>query len=192
MGMKAKIDGKDLFQVVLDDDEEVVQLLRPHRGRAWFGVIMGFIILSAIMIPLGICMIVFNEPGTEDGETLGVGIGCLVLWALISTFSLISVGLWTNKTWYALTNKRILIRTGYIGVDYKSLDFNMVGALSVNVTVIDKIMRKNTGTITFGSMASPMTTQNTSKFNFALVYDPYHVYKEVKAYIDQKKSEMTK
>ena len=187
--MRSKIDGKDLFQVVLDDDEEVVQVLRPLKSRAWFGVICGFIILSLIMIPLGICMIVFNDPGSEEGETIGVGIVCLVLWLLVSAFSLISVGLWTHKTLYALTNKRVLIRTGYIGVDYKSLDLTTVGALSVNVTMIDKIMRKNTGTIAFGSMSSPMTTQNASKFNFALVYDPYHVYKEVKAYIDQKKSE---
>ena len=186
--VEKKVEARDLFQVVLDDDEEVVQILRPHKGRAWFGVICGFIILSLIMIPMGICMIVFNDPNSADGETIGVGIGCLVFWFMISFFSFVCTGLWSCKTIYALTNKRVLIRTGYIGVDYKSLDLNMVGALSVNVSVVDKIMRKNTGTIAFGSMASPMTTQNASKFNFAFVYDPYHVYKEVKAYIDQKKS----
>ena len=190
--MRSKIDEKDLFQVVLGDDEEVVQILRPHKGRAWFGVVCAIILLSLIMIPTGICMIVFNKPNSADGETLGFGICCLVLWFLLGVSSLVSVGLWSYKTIYALTNKRVLIRTGFIGVDYKSLDLTMVGALSVNVSVVDKIMRKNTGTIAFGSMASPMTTQNASKFNFAFIYDPYHVYKEVKDYIDQKKSEATK
>jgi len=187
--MKSKIDEKDLFQVVLDDDEEVVQVLRPHRGRAWFTTIVRLIVLSLIMIPMGICMIVFNDPNSADGETIGVGIGCLVVLGVFVLVDVITTALWCAKTVYAWTNKRVLIRTGYIGVDYKSLDLNMVGALSVNVNVIDKILRKNTGTVAFGSMASPMTTQTASKFNFTFVFDPYRVYKEVKGYIDQKKSD---
>ena len=64
----------------------------------------------------------------------------------------------------------------------------MVGALSVNVNIVDKLLRKNTGTISFGSMASPMTVQNASKFSFSFIHEPYQIYKEVKVYIDQKKN----
>lgn len=181
--------GQDLFQVILDDDEQVVQVLRPHKGRAWFSMIVGLIIWSLLLLPFGICMIIFHTPTTPDAEdTLGVGVGMLVLCVVINLIGIICTVLWCHKTVYAWTNKRVLIRTGYIGVDYKSLDLNMVGALSVNVNVVDKILRKNTGTISFGSMASPMTTQNVTKFNFSFVNDPYRVYKDVKAYIDQKKS----
>ena len=187
--MGTNLKDQDLFQVVLDDDEKIVQVLRPHKGRAWFGTIILLILLSVVMLPFGICMIIFHTPSSPDVEdTLGVGIGALVFWSVICLLSIIATILWCGKTVYAWTNKRVLIRTGYIGVDYKSLDLNMVGALSVNVSFVDKILHKNTGTIAFGSMASPMTTQTVSKFNFAFVYDPYRVYKDVKAYIDQQKS----
>lgn len=186
MESEKEIEDKGLFQVVLDDDEEVIQVIRPHKGRAWFGMIVGLIVLALFMVPFGVMMIVFHDQG--DGDSLGAGIGALVFWAILTAFGVVSIALWSCKTVYAWTNKRVLIRTGYIGVDYKSLDLTMVGALSVNVTMVDKLLRRNTGTISFGSMASPMTAQNASKFNFAFVYDPYRVYKEVKGYIDQKKS----
>lgn len=186
MESEKEIEDKGLFQVVLDDDEEVVQVIRPHKGRAWFGTIFTFVVLTLVIVPFAIMMMVFRQQG--DGDSLGAGIGALVFWALISALGFVATALWSCKTVYAWTNKRVLIRTGYIGVDYKSLDLNMVGALSVNVTMVDKLLRRNTGTIAFGSMASPMTTQNASKFNFPFVYDPYRVYKEVKGYIDQKKS----
>ncbi len=186
INMEIENEDKGLFQVVLDDDEEIVQILRPHKGRAWLGTIIGLVLLTLIMVPFGILMLVFRNQA--DGDSLGAGIGALVFWGLIMICAISSVALWSHKTVYAWTNKRVLIRTGYIGVDYKSLDLTMVGALSVNVTMFDKILHKNTGTIAFGSMASPMTSQSASKFNFAFVYDPYRLYKEVKTYIDQKKS----
>lgn len=183
------MDEQNLFQPVLDDNEQVLKVLRPHKGRAWFSTIVGIMVWSLVLLPVGIISLIFHKPADlESEDTLGIGIFVLVMWAFVTLISLICIALWCNKTVYAWTNKRILIRTGFIGVDYKSLDLNMVGALSVNVNVADKIVHKNTGTITFGSMASPMMTQNASKFCFAYVHEPYQIYKEIKAYIDQKKS----
>lgn len=180
---------QDLFQPVLDNDEQIVKVLHPHKGRAWFSTIIGIVIFGLLMLPSGILLIVFHTPIDEfDDDTLGIGIAVIALWVLISVVMMICIALWCNKTVYAWTNKRVLIRTGFIGVDYKSLDLQMVGALAVNVNVADKMMRKNTGTIAFGSMASPLTTQNAARFNFSYVRDPYQVYKEVKAHIDQKKA----
>ena len=136
-----EIEDKGLFQVVLDDDEEVIQVIRPHKGRAWFGMIVGLILLTLVMVPFGIMMIVFHDQG--DSDSLGAGIGALVFWGILTAFGIVSIALWSHKTVYAWTNKRVLIRTGYIGVDYKSLDLTMVGALSVNFTMVDKLLRRN-------------------------------------------------
>lgn len=179
----------ELFQPILDDDEEVVKVVRLHKGRAWFSTIASLIIFGLVIVPVGILMIIFHEPAAAGEEDMmGFGIMLLCFWALVTLIAIICVALWCNKTVYAWTNKRVLIRTGYIGVDYKSLDLNMVGALSVNVNIVDKLLRKNTGTISFGSMASPMTVQNASKFSFSFIHEPYQIYKEVKVYIDQKKN----
>lgn len=183
------MEEKNLFQPILDDDEEVVKVIRLHKGRAWFSTIASLILFGLVMVPMGILMIIFHEPEVAgDEDMMGFGIMLLGFWALVTLIAIICVALWCNKTVYAWTNKRVLIRTGYIGVDYKSLDLNMVGALSVNVNIIDKLLHKNTGTIAFGSMASPMTMQNASKFSFSFISDPYQIYKEVKVYIDQKKN----
>ena len=183
------MEEQNLFQPVLDDDEQVIKVLRPHKGRAWLGTVIAMILWGIMFLPVGLLCVIFHDSIDTDGEDmLGMGIILLALWVVISLIMVICMALWCNKTVYAWTNKRVLIRTGYIGVDYKSLDLSMVGALSVNVNVADKIIRKNTGTIAFGSMASPMTSQNVSKFNFTFVRDPYQVYKEVKGYIDQKKA----
>ena len=180
---------KNIFQPILDEDEEVVKVIRLHKGRAWFSTIVSLILFGLVVVPVGVLMIIFHEPATAgDEDMLGVGITLLCFWLVVNLIAIICVALWCNKTVYAWTNKRVLIRTGYVGVDYKSLDLNMVGALSVNVNIVDKLLHKNTGTISFGSMASPMTVQNAAKFSFSFIHDPYQVYKEVKVYIDQKKN----
>jgi hypothetical protein len=186
------MDKNNLFEPVLDDDEEVVKVIRLHKGRAWFSTIVSLILFALVIVPVGVLMIIFHEPMAPDEEDmLGIGIMLLCFWGLVTLIAIVCVALWCSKTVYAWTNKRVLIRTGYIGVDYKSLDLNMVGALSVNVNIVDKLLHKNTGTIAFGSMASPMTMQNASKFSFSFIHDPYQIYKEVKVYIDQKKNSET-
>lgn len=92
-----------------------------------------------------------------------------------------------NKLYYAYSNKRIIIRTGIIGVDYKSLDLSMIGAVNVYVSLLDKLVGKNTGSITFGSMASPISAGNASSYKFANVNNPYELYKEIKNVIDDYK-----
>lgn len=99
--------------------------------------------------------------------------------------------LWVSykNRYYAYTSKRILVRSGIVGVDFKGLDHKMIGATEVKVGVVDKLFKLNTGTIRFGSQASPMTNQqgSTSMFIFDGITDPYEVYREIKKYIDTTK-----
>ena len=75
-----------------------------------------------------------------------------------------------------------------LGVDYKSLDMKMIGAINVYVSPVDKIHRKNTGTITFGSTASPISPERgLAGYRFSHVHEPYELYREVKNVIDEYK-----
>lgn len=172
---------QEYFSLVLDKDEQILRTYRPNRARAWFTTILAsiFVFLVIGVTSIG-CLL--------DGET-AVGIVTLVFAAIIIGLLCLFVALWCNKTIYAITNKRVLIRTGYIGVDYKSLDFTLLGALTVNVSWVDKLLRKNTGSLAFGSMASPLTTSAASKFNFLYIQNPYVTYKEIKSIIDESKSD---
>jgi len=76
-------------------------------------------------------------------------------------------------------------------VDFKSLDRKMIGAIDVNVSLLDKLLRKNTGTLKYGSMSSPINNQ-TSTYVFAHISNPYENYKKIKECIDdckEKKNE---
>lgn len=177
------MNDNDLFSLVLDKDEKIIKTFRPRKSRAWFSAILSIILLCIIFVPL----IVFGFIDTEPGA-LSTAIGGIVFLVVFSGIMCIMIALWCNKTVYAVTNKRVLIRTGYIGVDYKSLDYSMVGAFTVNVNWIDKLLRKNTGSLSFGSMASPITNGTVAKFNFTYIDNPYEIYKEIKELIDDSKS----
>ena len=176
------MEDKELFNQVLDADEEIIRTIRPVKARAWFGVIVSVVLMSIFFIPMIIGMICSPEDGS-----LGGLIAFIAIYVLLALISIICVALWNKKTVYAITNKRVLIRTGYIGVDYKSLDYSMIGAFTVNVSWVDKLLKKNTGTISFGSTASPMVNSNVSRFVFSFVDKPYETYKEIKSYIDERK-----
>ncbi len=172
----------EYFDLVKDKDEEILKTYRPNKTRAWWT----FALTGILLVLVFACPIVAGFLSTEEGG-IGVAIPAIAMLVVFVGFYAIMLGLWLNKTIYAVTNKRILIRTGYIGVDYKSLDFTLLGALTVNVNFLDKILRKNTGSISFGSMASPMVSNNVSKFSFSYIKDPYVEYKEIKAIIDSVK-----
>ena len=167
------MDNKDLFLPVLDKNEEILKIYKPNKGRTIFTVCLGILFLFLFSLCWLTTLLAFY-----------VYLGCSVVSAI---FICIVTTLWQKKTVYAVTTKRILIRTGYIGVSFKSLDYTMLGALSVKVGLVDKLLRKNTGSIAFGSMASPMTNQAGAKFNFFYIQNPYEVYKEIKEIIDEHK-----
>lgn len=173
--------NKNLFEIVMDKDEEIIKTYKPNKARAWIGCVILTLLYSLLFVPLAIA-----DFTVEKGEYV-VAIGVIVVILISLLIAILFQALWLNKTVYAVTNKRILIRTGFIGVDYKSLDYSMLGALTVNVSWIDKLIRKHTGSISFGSMASPITNSVQAKFNFTYVSNPYETYKEIKAIIDEHK-----
>ena len=173
---------ENMFDYILDKDEKILKVLKPNKSRAWFAVILSSVFVALFWLCFELSFLV-------DGgmDALIYAISALVFLVVYGSVLGVMITLWLNKTIYAVTNKRILIRTGYIGVDYKSLDFTMLGALVVNVNWIDKLLKKNTGSLSFGSMASPMTTRTMAKFNFSYIQNPYAEYKEIKSIIDEYK-----
>ena len=163
------------FEQILDKNDQVLKIYLPDKKRAWCGTILYAVFMALILVPVTVCCFF---------ASLISGIFMALFCLLFVVMPLIGVKLWCDKTIYAVTDKRILIRTGYIGVDYKSLDFKMLGAISVNVGLVDKMIRRNTGSISFGSMSSPLTAQNPASYSFRYVVAPYDVNREVKEIID--------
>ena len=134
-------------------------------------------------------MVLFPDEGYEVNKVylllpIGFWIVCmLIVWLFASIYY--------KNLYYAYSNKRIIIRSGIFGVDYRTLDMSMVGAVNVSVSLLDKILKKNTGTLSFGSTASPVIQATTgSTYKFTHIIAPYETCKEVKSYIDAYKKEI--
>ncbi len=173
-----------LFEPILDKNEQIKKMYAPDKKRAWFGVWIWIVLTSIVFVPAIILMFC-----SKNSEAISIAVISIIYAVLAISLPPIFVSLWCKKTVYAVTNKRIIIRTGYIGVDFKSLDFKMLGAIQVNVNLWDKLLRRNTGTISFGSMSSPLTTQTVAAFVCRYVSSPYETNKDIKAIIDENSAE---
>ncbi len=174
------MEDKEQFSQILDTDEKIIKTYRPLKSRAYFATILSILFITIIFAIWFVASYLDKSSGFAWVVPVIIDIVYIVV-------SIIMIELWCNKTIYAITNKRVLIRTGYIGVDYKSLNYDMLGAMTVNVNIVDKMSNRDTGTISFGSMSSPLTTQGVAKFMFQYIKAPYQVYREVKAVIDENK-----
>lgn len=167
-----------LFDDVLEVGEVIQKGYKPNKAKFAFSRViidlLFVLVVGAIILGLWFdSEIVYKEKivGTCVAGGALFSLTLLVMWFSILCY---------KNTFYVYTNKRIIIRTGIFGVDYHSLDLKNIGASDVCVTFLDKIIRKNTGSIKFGSNSSPIAN---SYYNFANIENPYQVYKEIKEYI---------
>lgn len=178
---------ENLFERVLDDDEKLIKVYKPNRCKYFFSNILLSTLFLLMFVSVGIFAVLFPEEGVKVNLIyLLIPLGLFVLLMGLYIFILV---IYYKNLYYAYTNKRIIIRSGIFGVDFKSLDMAMIGAVNVYVSVIDKILRKDTGSLTFGSMASPVGGQNGSIYKFNNIVMPYETCKEIKSAIDAFKND---
>lgn len=192
---------EEYFKPVLDNDEKVLKVIKPKKSVMYA---KSMIISSIWILLIFACAFVgVLLEMLEDPEVIELGNQTTVVWVLILFCIILPLVInlllqWAlmhvsyKNTYYAYTNKRVIIRKGIFGVDYKSLDLKMIGASVVNVTLLDKILRKNTGSINFGSMASPISGATVGNFVFANIENPYDFYKEIKSHISSVSSKENK
>lgn len=174
------------FEKIIDDDEKIVKVMKPHKGKFYLSVAITWGISLLVFAVMGIFAVLFPEEGfVVKYIYLLIPIGA---WVLCLSIILLLASIYYKNLFYAYSNKRVIIRSGIFGVDFKSLDMSMIGAVNVYVSLLDKILRKDTGSIMFGSTASPIGGQNAGVgYRFNHIKHPYETSKEVKASIDEYK-----
>ena len=169
-----------VFDLILDKDEQIIETFKPHKGKLFFkSVLLSTIwIIFVLLYPIALFSLM---------ENILLVLILVGVYVVAEAICLLLTKMCYDKTFYAYTNKRVIIRTGIIGTDFKSLDMKMIGAVDVYVSLLDKILRKNTGTLKFGSMSSPINGQ-VNAYSFAHVIAPYDNYKKIKEYIEDCKN----
>ena len=178
-----------MFDDVIDENEELIAVLKPNARKFWWftGVwlFMGIIFFNAMII-FPVCASYWSGEITEIWSVwlTVIIMGAVSLFAILLTILLASQAF--QKRYYAYSNKRILIRSGVIGVDFSVLEYKLLGAMTVNVNVIDKILGGKTGTIRFGSASSPIMgfgggkASGMNAFTFSHIEKPYQLLREIK------------
>ena len=140
-----------LFDDILEKDEQIVKIIKPSKSRYWKFFLMPLIIPIFLphFIVIMACTLFFIIP---------------LLYARSY-----------KNLYYAYTNKRLIVRKGTIGIDYKTLDYKFITSTSVDVGLLDK-GKTMTGTLSFKSP--------TAGIKFEYVENPYDLMREIKDYIN--------
>jgi len=184
---------KEKFIDIIDENEEIIDVLKPNTKKFWWNIGIRLFFITAFFNALVILMVfgVYSDGGFSDLRSVWMTIfiaGGISL--LIVLFVILLASLAFQKRYYAYSNKRILIRSGVIGVDFKVLEYKLLGAMTVNVNVIDKMLGGKTGSIRFGSASSPIigfhgggprAAMNAFAFNH--VEKPYGLLRAIKTAI---------
>ncbi len=67
-----------------------------------------------------------------------------------------------KHTQYAITDKRVIMQSGIIGRDYKTIDFDQISNAEVNVGIFDKLFGKDSGSIILRTAGDPVVCVNDS------------------------------
>ena len=177
---------QEKFEVILEEKEKILLSFLPNRKKVWFTNFFITILIALFVCGMGLLAMFVPEEGVEPCNPIFALIPLGVfLFALILCF--IFTKLYIKNTCFVITNERAIIRTGIFGIDFKSLDILTIGATDVYMSLIDKILGGKTGSIRFGSMASPINGSNSVPYAFSNIVEPYKNYKLIKEQIEKLK-----
>jgi membrane protein YdbS with pleckstrin-like domain len=187
---------------VLESREKVVWQGKINRKALTFGLIIGLVIVFIIGgIFIGIGSFSYNSNGIEKTGN-GVLIGIIVL--IIGLFIVLWNYFSSIVTEYAITKKRVLIKTGIIGTDFKSIYFDQIQEVLVDVGLIGKIFKVGTIKLdtgktntysTGGAKVKGVRVGGRVKTKVMYTYlrhidKPYDVYKMVQSSLSSRKESL--
>lgn len=181
----------EIFADVLDKDEKIIKMYKPDKKKFYWSV--RWVIWLSLVWLYAFAFIAFDPEVRGNTEAWEIVIGMIILVTLliiiVSIITRIFTSIYHKNRFYAFTNKRILIRSGVFGIDYKSLEFKSLTATIVKVSLLDKLIKHKTGTIIFGSPSSPVSGMfgqvSVNPYRFAHIHNPYQTLKEIKEVINK-------
>jgi len=165
------------FDRILNKKEKIIWEGKPQL-KNYIVLIFFFGLVSLIFLLLG-----FFGIGSQSQTYATISIYLLVIGFIFLIVTLIRI-LQYRLLAYALTDNRIIIQYGIIGADYKSIDFDKIQEINVEVDLLGKLF--NTGNIHFKTAGVNVVqtryghTVAPSGNVMVYVENPYEIVKKVK------------
>ncbi len=168
----------DGIDFILNEGESVLWQGKPNKKAYVLNKVLHMLPFAIIWLAFDLFFIImlfkFNLPtGAKVGVFAFICLHLLPFW--IWLFNVLFASRRHKNTRYVLTNQRILIRTGLIGIDFQSISYKDVDRVSLKVGIVDKILK--VGDLYF---ISSLRGQNA----FFDVDSPYEVYKIVQKIVN--------
>lgn len=90
-------------------------------------------------------------------------------------------------TYYAITGKRVIIKSGLIGADLRSIYYEQMRSVFVNVGIVGKLFGTGTVLIDTGQMTQTDKGTKTVYDRLANIRNPYDVYKILQERVSNRK-----
>ena len=175
------INNKDLlpeFESIKDHNEVILWTGKPKFIPFIFTGILGGIFTIAFAVVWLLTARDFGSNIDSNSTNYFWLFGLIPLLAGLFAF-LIKVFSFSNTS-YSYSDKRVMMRSGFIGTDFKTIDYDKISDIEVKVSVVEKIY--NVGTIRFFSGRTQTDEGNTTKLydSWTAIENPYEVFKMVK------------
>jgi membrane protein YdbS with pleckstrin-like domain len=163
------------FEAVKDGDEEILWVGAPN--------FTAFVIRGIPFLVGGLiwgAMDYFGFIRATQTQTTGFAISFYAihsfpLWAsILNMFRLFLVH---GNTCYAFSNKRLMMRSGFWGTDFKVIDYDKISDVEVNVNPIENLL----GVGTIKAFSGRVSDKGGRIYDqFIGISDPYGVFKRIK------------
>jgi membrane protein YdbS with pleckstrin-like domain len=163
------------FEAVQDPDENILWI-----GKSAFVPFLckgiPFLVFGLFWGAIDYFGFIRNMPSQMSGFAIPFfALHLFPLWAGI--LNMARLYLVFNNTCYAVTNKRLLMRSGFFGIDFKAIDFDKIVNVEVNVGPIENLF--GVGTIQAYS-GSASDGKGRIYDRFIAIENPYEVFKQIK------------
>lgn len=165
------------FHAVKDDDEEFIWVGEP---MFWPFLCSGipFLIIGLIWGAFDFAFITHLDKAKGGPPGFIIPFFAMHLFPFWgSILNMFRLGLVHKNTFYAITNKRLMLRSGFWGIDFNALDYDKISDIQVTVNPLENMLQVGTIRISAGkttSKGSPLTD------DFIAVKNPYEVFKKIK------------
>lgn len=177
----ASTNSKDLlpeFESIKDDKEEILWTGKPKFIPFIFTSVLGGIIIIGFSIFWIFTARNLGSIGDNNSPSYFWLLGLIPL--IAGLFAFLKKVVSFPNTAYSYSDKRVMMRSGFIGTDFKTIDYDKISDIEVTVSVIEKMY--NVGTIRFYSGRTQTDEGNTTKLydSWSAIENPYEVFKMVK------------
>jgi len=162
------------FGAVKDRDEEIFWVGKPN--------FTAFIIRGIPFLVLGLIWGSIDYFGFIRNSKIPLGFGIpffalhlFPLWG--SLLNMIRLFLVHGNTCYAFSNKRMMMRSGFWGTDFKAIDYDKISDIEVNVNPVENML----GVGTIQAFSGRVSDKGGRIYDqFIGIEKPYEVFKRIK------------